>query len=290
MHKKILAGLAVGFIGAVGIAVPAQAAPFVSSSANADVAVLHAVPGLTVDVYVVAADTAADPTTGLGAPAIANFIPSRIVENVSLPAATYDIYVFAAGAATTSLATAAITATDVVVPANTSITVVAHLNATGAPRLTAFVNDVSKIPAGQGRLTVRHTAQAPAVDILANGAVAFAGVTNPQEVTTLLPVGSIDARVNLAGTATTAISPPPVVIKEGVNTIVYAWGATGALTVAVQEITGLHSSPSGVNSGQAGLAADPNSALLGLGAAGVLALLAAAAFTVFRVRAIRTEG
>jgi len=291
MHKKILAGLAVGFIGAVGIAVPAQAAPFVSSSANADVAVLHAVPGLTVDVYVVAADTAADPTTGLGAPAIANFIPSRIVENVSLPAATYDIYVFAAGAPTTSLATAAITATDVVVPANTSITVVAHLNATGAPRLTAFVNDVSKIPAGKGNLTVRHTAQAGAVDILANGAVAVPGLLNSVSAGPLtLDVGTIQARVNLAGTATTAISPPPVVIKEGVNTIVYAWGATGALTVAVQEITGLHSSPSGVNSGQAGLAADPNPALLGLGAAGVLALLAAAAFTVFRVRAIRTEG
>jgi len=29
MHKKILAGLAVGFIAAVGIAVPAQAEPFV---------------------------------------------------------------------------------------------------------------------------------------------------------------------------------------------------------------------------------------------------------------------
>jgi len=286
MHKKTLAGLAVGFIAAVGIAVPAQAAPFVSSTANADVAVLHAVPGLTVDVYVVAADTVAP----LAAPAIANFVPSTLAENVSLPAATYDIYVFAAGAATTDLTTAAITATDVVVPANTSITVVAHLNAAGAPTLTAFVNDVSRIPAGQGRLTVRHTAQAPAVDILANGAVAFAGVTNPQEGMTLLPVGTIEARVNLAGTGTTAIGPAPVVIKEGVNTIVYAWGGTETLTVAVQEITGLHSSPGGVPSGQAGLAADPNPALLGLGAAGVLALLAAAAFAVFRVRAVRTEG
>ncbi|MCY7412654.1 MAG: DUF4397 domain-containing protein [Salinibacterium sp.] len=288
MHKKILAGLAVGFIAAVGIAVPAQAAPFVSSAANADVAVLHAVPGLgvDVDVYVVAANTAGP----LGAPAIADFVEGTLLENVPLPAATYDIYVFPADAPTADLATAAITATDVVVPANTSITVVAHLDADGDPVLTPFVNDVSKIPAGQGRLTVRHTAEAPAVDILANGAVAFANVTNPQEGKTLLPVGTIEARVNLEGTATTAIGPADVVIKDGVNTIVYAVSGADGLTVAVQEITGLHSSPSGVNSGQAGLAADPNPALLGLGAAGVLALQAAAAVTVFRVRAARTEG
>jgi len=286
MHKKILAGLAAGFIAAVGIAVPAQAAPFVSSSANADVAVLHAVPGLTVDVYVVAAGTAGP----LGAPAIAGFTPGTLAENVALAANTYDIYVFAAGAATDDLTTAAIDATGVVVPANTSITVVAHLNAAGAPVLTAFVNDVSNIPAGKGNLTVRHTAQAPAVDILANGAVAVPGLENPDSAGPVtLDVGTIEARVNLAGTATTAIGPADVVIKEGVNTIVYAWGADTSLTVAIQEITGLHSSPGGVNSGQAGLAADPNPALLGLGAAGILALLAAAAVTVFRVRAVRTE-
>ena len=286
MHKKILAGLAVGFIAAVGIAVPAQAEPFVSSTANADVAVLHAVPGLTVDVYVVAANTVAP----LPAPALGDFTPGSLAENVALPAGTYDIYVYDATVAPTTLALAAITATDVVVPANTSITVVAHLNAAGTPVLTPFVNDVSKIPAGQGRLTVRHTAEAPAVDILANGAVAFPNVTNTEEGKTLLPVGTIEARVNLEGTATTAIGPADVVIKDGVNTIVYAVSGADGLTVAVQEITGLHSSPSGVPSGQAGLAADPNPALLGLGAAGVLALLAAAAVTLFRVRAVRTEG
>jgi len=288
MHKKILAGLAVGFIAAVGTAVPAQAEPFVSSAANADVAVLHAVPGLTVDVYVVAADTVAP----LPAPALADFAPGSLAENVALPAGTYDIYVYDATVDPTDLALAAITATDVVVPANTSITVVAHLNAAGTPVLTPFVNDVSSIPAGKGNLTVRHTAEAGAVDILANGAVAVPGLVNGISAGPLtLDVGTIEARVNLEGTATTAIGPADVVIKEGVNTIVYAVSDDdGTFTVRVQEITGLHSAPSGVNSGQAGLAADPNPALLGLGAAGILALLAAAAVTVFRVRAVRTEG
>ena len=40
----------------------------------------------------------------------------------------------------------------------------AHLTEAGQPALTPFVNDVSKIDAGKTRLTVRHTAAAPAVE------------------------------------------------------------------------------------------------------------------------------
>jgi len=296
MHKKILAGLAVGFIAAVGIAVPAQAAPFVSSSANADVSVIHGIPapGLNVDVYVVAAGTLGP----LGAPAIGPFAPNEVAENISLDAsANYDLYIFASGTSTATLGNALASRTNVDLEANTSYTVIAHLNTSGAPVLTAFVNDVSNIPAGEGRLTVRHTANVGAVDILANGSPAFTNVTNPNEGKIQLPVGTIQAQVSLTGTTNPDIGPAAVNIKEGVNTIVYAVGGELAanpavatpLGLLVQEITGLHSSPGGVNSGQAGLAADPNPALLGLGAAGVLALLSAAAFTVFRVRAVRTD-
>ena len=39
---------------------------------------------------------------------------------------------------------------------------VAHLTEAGQPKLTPFVNDTSAVPAGQARVTVRHTAAAPA--------------------------------------------------------------------------------------------------------------------------------
>ena len=300
MHKKILAGLAAGFIAAVGIAVPAQAAPFKPSSTAADVSVIHGIPapGLNVDVYVVAAGTAAP----LGAPAIAAFAPNTIADNAAAldAAANYDIYIFAAGASTAPLTGALASATNVDLEPNTSYTVIAHLNTSGAPVLTAFVNDVSNIPAGKGNLTVRHTANVGPVSILANGAVAVPTLANPNSAGPLtLDVGTVQAAVTAAGTTTPAlIGPADVAIKEGVNTIVYAVGGdlvVGENTTAtpvgvlIQEISGLHSAPGGVNSGQAGLAADSNPALLGLGAAGVLALLAAAAVTVFRVRAVRTE-
>ena len=41
--------------------------------------------------------------------------------------------------------------------------------------LTPFVNDVSAVPAGQARVTVRHIAAAPAVDVRAGGAVVAPG-------------------------------------------------------------------------------------------------------------------
>ena len=64
-----------------------------------------------------------------------------------------------------------LSANGVAVPAGANATVVAHLTADGKPALTPFVNDVSAVPAGQARVTVRHTAAAPAVDVRAAGTV-----------------------------------------------------------------------------------------------------------------------
>jgi hypothetical protein len=87
------------------------------------------------------------------------------------------------------------------------------------------------------------------------------------------------------------IGPADVQIQEGVNTIVYAWGSLDAdnLELAVQTISGLHSNPGGVNTGQAGLAADPNPATVGLGIAALLALLVVGGVAVVRTRATQAR-
>lgn len=54
-------------------------------------------------------------------------------------------------------------------PAGSAVTLVAHLTADGQPAITPFVDDLSAVPAGQARLVVRHTAVAPAADVLAAG-------------------------------------------------------------------------------------------------------------------------
>jgi Domain of unknown function (DUF4397) len=221
-------------------AVPTQA----SAAGSSQVFVLHGVPGLNVDVYANEKKILSD------------FKPGSLAGPLTLPEGSYDLAVFKAGDDPSG--TPAIKADGVTVPAGANITVVAHLDADGTPVLTPFVNDVSKVAPGQARLTVRHTAAAPAVDIRANGKVAFKALTNPNEVKADLAAGKITADVTLAGTSTVAIGPADLDLAEGSNTIVYAWGSATDknLKLAVQVIKGLHSAPGGVPSGSGGLLSD----------------------------------
>ncbi len=148
--------------------------------------------------------------------------------------------------------TVAIDAGDVALPASGNYTVIAHLDADGTPTIGVFENDASVIAAGEGRLTVRHTAAAPSVDILANGDVAFAAVTNGNGGTADLAVGTISATVVPAGESEpVVIGPADLAIKDGEHLLVYAVGSLedGSLTVLTETIEGLHSSPAQVNTG-----------------------------------------
>lgn len=148
--------------------------------------------------------------------------------------------------------TVAIDAGDVALPASGNYTVIAHLDAAGTPALAVFQNDVSSIDAGSGRLTVRHAAAAPAVDVLANGSIAFANVPNGAGGDADLGAGTISATVVPAGASEpVVIGPADLPIAEGVSLIVYAVGSldAGTLTVLTESISGLASAPTAVNSG-----------------------------------------
>ena len=102
-----------------------------------------------------------------------------------------------------------------------------------------------------------HATHNPAVDVRANGTAAFKNLTNPNEAKADLPAGTISADVVLAGTDTVAIGPADLDLKEGTNTIVYAWGSAADknLKLAVQTLSGMHSAPGGVPAGAGGQAA-----------------------------------
>lgn len=166
----------------------------------------------------------------------------------------------------------AIDAGDVALPASGNYSVIAHLDASGTPTLSVFENDTSEIAAGEGRLTVRHTAAAPAVDVLANGDVAFSNLSNPNEASADLPAGEISAEVVPTGaTEPVVIGPATLDIADGDSLIVYAVGSLDAdsLTVLTESITGLGSAPSAVNTGTSPVGPDP---MLILGGAFVVAL------------------
>ena len=259
------AGAAAVVGGLVLVATPAMA-----DNHTATVSVLHGIPDTPVDVY------------ANGERLIDDFAPGTLTDPLELPAGSYDLAIFAADAPDGS-GEPLLSADGVAVPAGANATVVAHLKEDGSPTLTPFVNDASAVPAGQARVTVRHTAAAPAVDVRAGGSPVIEGLTNPDEEVLNLDAGSVSADVVLAGTDEVVLGPADVNLAEGTNTIVYAWGSAedGTLDLAVQTIDGLHSAPEGVPSGQGGLA--DQGALL------VLALAGAAGAVVAGRRVIRAN-
>ncbi|WP_340561030.1 DUF4397 domain-containing protein [Streptomyces sp. GSL17-111] len=245
----------------LGVAAPAGAA----ESDDAMVSVFHGVPGLTVDVY--AGDEELIP----------DFEPGTLTDPMPLPAGSYDIKVFPDGADPAS-DDPAIEKT-VEVAAGDNATVAAHLTEDGEPELTAFANDTSDVPAGQSRLTVRHVAAAPAVDVRAGGQPVFEGLTNPNEDTAEVDAGTVSADVTLAGTDDVVIGPADLTLEEGTSNVVYAWGSAEEenLALKVQTLSGMHSAPSGVEAGAGDTQAGGNSAAAWLaGSAGAAALVAGA--------------
>lgn len=259
MRKQLIAGGAVGVLATLGLATPASAI----SDTTADLYVLHGVPDTPVDVYVDGELTLDD------------FAPGDMAGPLDLEAGSYEVAIVAADAEDDS--EPVIGPIDLELEANMSYTAVAHLAEDGTPSAALFPNDISQTEAGQGRLTVRHTAAAPAVDILAGGEPVAEGLSTGDEATLDLDAGTVSAGVALAGETDPVIGPADVDVADGVLTIVYAWGSAedGNLDLAVQTIEGLHSSPDGVNTGSAGLAADSDPAPLVWAGAALLALLSA---------------
>ena len=273
MKTRIMAGGVAGAFILAALAVPMSA----SAATNAQLSVVHGIPGVTVDVWV------------NGKLTINDFTPGTLAGPLSLAPATYSVAITASDA-TSATDKVAVGPVDLALADGGNYTAVAHLdNATPAkPTATLFTNDVSKTKAGEGRLTVRHVAAAPAVDVLAGTSPVIKGLTNPKEQILNLAPATISASVVATTTLTPAlIGPKDVPVVEGQNTIVYAYGSlTGkTLDVAVQTITGLHTPPTGIPAGQTGEAARAESAqqtqsAVGIGALGLLLAAAAAAVVV----------
>jgi hypothetical protein len=261
MKKILIAGIGAGALIALGAVAPANAA-----EDNAMLSVLHGIPDTPVDVYV------NDELT------LDDFQPGDLAGPLELPAGTYSVVL--AGPDSTDASEPVLGPIDLPLEAGGNYTAVAHLDAEGAPTANLFTNDVSDIAAGEGRLTVRHVAAAPAVDVLAGGEAVISGLENPNEETLNLPAGTVEASVAAAGTTDPVLGPAPVDVAEGTLTIVYAWGSLEDenLDLAVQTVTGMHSSPDGVPAGSAGLVATNSpEQQFGIWAAAGLAILAALA-------------
>lgn len=230
-----------GAVAALTFAAVGAATATPAFAASSKVSVVHGIPDTPVDVYV------------NGRKTLDNFKPGDVAGPLNLAEGEYDIALTKPGEPVDK---AILTADDAKVPGGANISIAAHLSADGKPQLTPFVNDTSKLDAGKARLIVRHTAAAPAVDVRAGGTPVFEDLTNPKEAEADVDAGTVTADVVLAGTDTVAIGPADLALKEGTATIVYAIGSAEDknLSLVAQTISGLHSAPGGVPSGDGGAA------------------------------------
>ena len=203
--KKILAGVAA--LAAALLAVPAGSS---SAQQPASIMLLHGIPGVTVDVVVD------------GAVVIPGFAPGDMQDLSSFAGQTLaNLEVRVAGTEDVAIGPVA----EFAVPASGNWTVVAHLDADGTPTITPFQNDTAAVADGSGRLTVVHTAAAPAVDVVLGDARPVENLSNGEAQSLVLPAGEI-AGAQIAPTGGDPIGDvPTVAVVAGENLTVYAVGS-----------------------------------------------------------------
>lgn len=211
---------------------------------DAKVYVIHGIPGKDLG-----ADNAlpVDVLVNNSICLLKGFTFMQVAGPVSLKPGTYNIQISLANADKPCSNAAVITA-DVPFAAGENATVIAHLTEAGAPTASKYTNDVSPIPGKLARVTVRHDAAAPAVDIgitVMLGDLTFStkvpGLSNPNQAGPVnLTAGAYNVTLYAAGTDTAVFGPTPLSLKNNSNTFIYAVGSlsNSTFTYIVQSIGG----------------------------------------------------
>lgn len=225
--RNIMSGLVV-VVGLAGLPdVQAQGAP-------AKVTVIHGISGLPEPVGVYANGNF-----------LFNFDFEAVQGPLELPADTYNLEV--------KLGTNVVLSGTANVESGKDYTVVAHFTHTGgAPgiKLSVFENTITPICEKQSRLTVRHLANAPAVDaVVSRGATTTRNfVSTPNLASSAggdsqggaldFKAGTYRAVLYVAGTTTAAFDSGKLKLDGGVSHIAYAIGSLPdeTFTVYVQTI------------------------------------------------------
>jgi len=216
------AALIGGLLLSFGAAQPAGASP-----GTATVTVVHGIPNTPVDVYVD------------GTVVLPGFTFGTVSPPLSVPAGTHTLQVKLAGTSTVALSG------SVTLTAGENATVVANLSATGSPELSVFQNPTAPAPPGDAWVLVRHTAEAPAVDVYAGGTKVISALTNPNSAGPLaVPAGTVPVAVSVSPSTpstTPVLGPLNLHLVAGNVYIAYAIGSATAspstLGVALQSYT-----------------------------------------------------
>ena len=208
--KRVLMGLA-------AVAAVSFVPQTTSAQSAADLTLVHGIPGTTVDLLV--DGTVVIDAFAPGSLANISSFAGQTLENVTVTDdATGDIVI----GPTATLE----------VPDSGSFSIVAHLDAAGTAVLSTFENNTAPTATeGEARVSVRHTAEAPAVDLIVGDQRPIVDLTNGQSGELELPAGEL-AGAQLAPTGGDAIADIATInLAADTNTIVYAVGSVAGDTL-----------------------------------------------------------
>lgn len=194
-----------------------------AQSATPAISLIHGIPGTTVDVVV-------DGTVVLDA-----FAPGSIVDITSFAGRTLnDVEVVADDTGDLVIGPVA----TLEVPATGNWSIIAHLDADGDATLSSFENNLAETADDEARLTLRHTAEAPALDLVIGDQRPVTNAANGASAELELPSGDLtDASIALTG-GNPLLEITGVALAANTNTAVYVVGSEEAdtLDVVVQVI------------------------------------------------------
>ncbi len=273
--RKFLAAMAI--TGALGAAVMTSTVVASAQTATGTVTVVHGLRGVVADVYID------------GALALPAFEPERVTDPIPIAAGPHRVEIRLAGSPADS--PAAVTA-DVEVVADARQSIVAHLDNAGNPAVTAYLDDDSPIAAGEARAIIRHTAFAGPVDVSLDDSVVAPGLTEPGAASAEVAPATYEVSVWAPGTRDAVVAPQSAELPEGAATVMYLIGSAqaGTLSWVAEQIPGLATPPTRIQTGDSGLAAvsSGSSFPVGLAAGGLgAAALAAVAVTIVARRRAR---
>lgn len=214
------------------------ALPATAAANEADLYVVHGINGMDLGLdEAVAVDVSVD-----GACAVTGFEFKNIVGPVTLAEGPHTVIVSLSDGACGG---GVVIDVDIDLPANRMLTAVAHLDTSGAPTASLFLNNQGFTAPGFGKVLVRHTSNAPAVDVsfrpagdVANPGVVFPNQQNGWQAGASLSAGNWRARIFPSGNTNKLVGPVPVPIKADHMLIIYALGSLseGTFELLVQEV------------------------------------------------------
>jgi hypothetical protein len=215
--------------------------PSVGATGPAQVYVVHGIPGK---------DLGVNPALPVDIKvgnlcALTNFTFGQIAGPVPLPPGTYRIQISLSDG---KCGKPPVIAENVLFGRSENAAVVAHLRVNGQPTLTKFTNFVQNPGSNKSRLLIRHTANAPVVDITAQRpwasqpALKVVGVANAQvkygEVNVTVPSGKWDVRLFPTGSSTVVFGPVQLNLSAQKIYMIFAVGSlkNGTFTLLSKEI------------------------------------------------------